>query len=102
MDKNRLAIFAFLLIAFPLFFWTSVLLKFTLGVDLLFSIWNLFYEDYIEFFLLLLPIPAFFFGVAAWWRGMTRSTGRTTLSAVTVAGSVASLIFWIFAAQRPG
>ena len=100
--KNTLAILAFLFILFPMVFWISVGLKFGLGVDLIFNIWNLFYEDYMEFFLLLLPISAFFFGLAAWWRGKRRHTGRTTVSAVTVLGSIASIIFWILAAQRPG
>ncbi len=101
-SKNTLALLAFLLILFPLVFWISVGLKFGLGVDLIFNIWNLFYEDYMEFFLLLLPIPAFFFGLAAWWRGKRRHTDRISLSAVTVLGSIASIIFWILAAQRPG
>ena len=101
-SKNTLAILAFLLILFPLVFWISVGLKFGLGVDLIFNVWNLFYEDYMEFFLLLLPIPAFFLGLAAWWRGARRHTGRTSLSVVTVLSSIASIIFWILAAQRPG
>ncbi|HEX7344451.1 MAG TPA: hypothetical protein VF398_09310 [bacterium] len=101
-SKNTLAILGFLFVLFPLVFWVSVLLKFGLGVDLIFNIWNLFYEDYMEFFLLLLPIPAFFFGLAAWRRGKRRHTGRTAINAVTVLGSIASIIFWILAEQRPG
>ena len=101
-SKNTLAAFAFLLILFPLVFWISVGLKFGLGVDLVFNIWNLFYEDYMEFFLLLLPIPAFLFGLAAWRRGARRHTGRTGLSALTVLSSIASIVFWLLATQRPG
>jgi len=100
--KNTLALLAFLLILFPLVFWISVGLKFGLGVDLIFNVWNLFYEDYMEFFLLLLPVPAFFLGLAAWWRGKKRHTDRIPISAVTVLGSIASIIFWLLAAQRPG
>ncbi len=101
-SKNTLATLAFLLILFPIVFWISVGLKFGLGVDLIFNVWNLFYEDYVEFFLLLLPIPAFFLALAAWWRGARRHTGRMSLSAVTVLSSIASIIFWLLAAQRPG
>jgi hypothetical protein len=101
-SKNTLAILGFLFILFPLVFWISVGLKFGLGVDLIFNVWNLFYEDYLEFFLLLLPIPAFFLGLAAWWRGKIRHTDRITISMVTVLSSIASIIFWLLAAQRPG
>ena len=101
-SNNTPALLGFVLILFPLIFWISVALKFGLGVDVIFNIWNLFYEDYIEFFLLLLPIPAFILGLAAWWRGARRHTGRMSLGGLTVLSSIASIIFWLLAAQRPG
>jgi len=100
-SSNKLAVFGFLLILFPLYFWFTVLLKFGLGINFLFDFWNYFYEDYLEFSLLLLPIPAFFIGWIALFRGKKHGKG-ILLSMATIFSSVITAIAWIFAAQRPG
>lgn len=97
---NRLAVWAFLLILFPAYFWFTVFVKYQLGVGLLFDFWNYFYEDYLEFFLLLLPIPAFIIGWIALIRSRKRKSGAL-LSTVSILSSVISGFAWWIAAQRP-
>ena len=97
---NRLAVWAFLLILFPAYFWFTVFVKYQLGMNLLFDFWNYFYEDYLEFFLLLLPIPAFIIGWIALFRSRKRKAGAW-LSALTIFASAISGVAAWFAAQRP-